>query len=135
MVVGRWGAPSGSNNGARRYFDGQIDYVSIASLEPFTAVLKSNSKKTNASSEEITEVTVFPNPTTGKLTIQVPDGLEGNLTWTLTSAIGTKVEEGRMEQATTFEMDISHLYEGTYILNLVNNDLGVVSKMITLRLK
>ena len=97
--------------------------------------MKSNSKKTNASSEEITEVTVFPNPTTGKLTIQVPDGLEGNLTWTLTSAIGTKVEEGRMEQATTFEMDISHLYEGTYILNLVNNDLGVVSKMITLRLK
>lgn len=130
MVLGRWGDASGGSNGDRRYFDGRIDYVSVASLNGLSVVLKSTGKSTPSQEEKAFKI--FPNPTTGKITIQLPDNVSGNLTWKLNTTIGTIVEQGSMENASTFELDISHLYEGSYILNIVNNDLGTVSKMITL---
>ena len=75
-------------------------------------------------------IAVFPNPSTGMLTIETPPTSESVWTMTLTNSAGQTLMEQSLEQSQQ-TIDASHLPKGVYFMRL-QSEQGVVTKRVVL---
>jgi hypothetical protein len=75
---------------------------------------------------------LFPNPSSEKITIQLPH--EGKGRWLLTDISGKIIKQSNIENnSTTFDIDVNDIANGTYFLSVEINDIISSSKMVIVR--
>ena len=79
------------------------------------------------------QISVFPNPTSGPLTITIDDAIsldKDNCYYTLTSMDGTQSITGKIT-GHVMSVEVSNLVPGTYLLSLeLNNQFQYVKKIV-----
>lgn len=66
------------------------------------------------------ELTVYPNPTTDKLTLEIPNFNEENISYELITLTGQLLETHEINESTT-ALVLKNYAQGTYLLKIVNN--------------
>jgi hypothetical protein len=86
-----------------------------------------------ATAEEISaSVSLVPNPTSGKLTLQLTEALKtGTVMWVF-DANGREVYSANANGSMSQELDLSHLANGLYVLQTVVNEM-VITKRIAIQ--
>ena len=69
---------------------------------------------------QVAPLTVYPNPATETLRIDVPVYMKGELYLHILNSMGEVVQALKMEDKRNFILDVSHLPKGTYLINLGN---------------
>ena len=75
------------------------------------------SSKTTDKITQNTELTIFPNPTTGFLNIEIEGGNINQFSYTLLDSVGKMLGENRLNN----QLDISHLQNGIYFIKVRND--------------
>jgi hypothetical protein len=75
---------------------------------------------------------LFPNPSSEKITIQLPH--EGKGRWLLTDISGKIIKQSNIENnSTSFDINVNDIANGTYFLSVEINDIISSSKMVIVR--
>lgn len=91
-----------------------------------------NCLPTGIDSEKIDgTLTIYPNPTEGEVSIQIPSTLKGsNVTVTLVNALGNVVNQFELNNVSEIEnLNLGNLPKGLYLLKL-NSDLGTYTSKV-----
>ena len=78
---------------------------------------------------------LFPNPTDGKVSLTVDEGLQGNAVIEVYNLLGERMSVknvGRLPKGGTINLDLSRLTPGLYIVKL-NTQEGIFSKKVSLK--
>ena len=76
------------------------------------------------------DLTVYPNPFTNELTIQLPENMKGNVTFKVTDLSGKTVYTQNRQNEKSFVFNGSSLAKGVYIVTVENNGKVVAKKVI-----
>jgi hypothetical protein len=114
---------------------GQGDYqVSIKDANGCTvetAVIHVSSVTATNNPDWISEVAVYPNPTTGNLTVVMPDELVGKpVLLSAYDQTGRKVFEQTSTQEKQLKLDLSKLATGMYYLRIQMDESQVIKKIV-----
>jgi hypothetical protein len=69
-------------------------------------------------------VSIFPNPTTERLNIQLPSAYAGNITLQLSAVDGKLISELKPAIASV-QLNVQGLPAGTYLISIVKQDGGL----------
>jgi hypothetical protein len=78
--------------------------------------------------EAVTDINIYPNPTSSKTTVELPHYNE-NTNWEIKNIHGKLLYTGKVNRH-IFELDLSYLPSGIYIFTLHNNDVSLTKKLI-----
>ena len=73
---------------------------------------------------------LFPNPTASKVNLTFGDAFKGDITLTLTDAIGRTIQVVKVKASENATLDLSTLANGNYMLTIASNDKVVTRKII-----
>ncbi len=73
---------------------------------------------------------IYPNPTTGKLILTVPQAQEDNISIYITDILGRRIFEKRDIKETAFAIDISGQDKGIYFIEVINGNETYAAKII-----
>lgn len=110
-----------------RVYDRVLTPQEIAAIYTAPSSATCNTVGTEESAST-TAISVYPNPTTSEVTIQAPN--QTLTTYTIINTAGQVVESGRLTNDYTLELH--HLPNGFYFLNLKNADGKDAQHKITL---
>ena len=77
-------------------------------------------------------ISVFPNPNSGSLTLDMINVQSGNYTMSIMNILGEEIyiESKEINGTSSTIMDLNHLSKGTYILKITNNEDVLTDKII-----
>lgn len=76
------------------------------------------------------EMTIYPNPTSGKIYIEIPT-LEGEFTVSILNTVGETVKTDYISNTTeTLSIDLSEMPEGYYFIKLENEDRSLIKRVV-----
>lgn len=78
---------------------------------------------------ESTEITLYPNPTSGIFYLDISNTPDKTMTYRISDATGKVVSESKMETSTT-SIDISQLPSGIYFISILINNREVVKRIV-----
>lgn len=78
----------------------------------------------------VLEVNVFPNPSSGKLFIRMEGSFGNDVSWRMCNLIGEELRSGRFTVAADQNLDISSLSRGIYFLKLTSGSCTTSVKVI-----
>ncbi len=73
---------------------------------------------------------LFPNPTTSKVNLNFGDAFKGDITLTLTDAIGRTIQVTKVKASENATIDLSNVANGNYMLTIASKDKIVIRKII-----
>ncbi|AFM04555.1 fibronectin type III domain-containing protein [Bernardetia litoralis DSM 6794] len=73
---------------------------------------------------------LFPNPTTSKVNLNFGDAFKGDITLTLTDAIGRTIQVTKVKASENATIDLSKVANGNYMLTIASDDKVVTRKII-----
>lgn len=73
---------------------------------------------------------LFPNPTASKVNVAFGDAFKGDITLTLTDAIGRSIQVVKVKATENAILDLSAVANGTYMLTIASKDKVVTRKII-----
>jgi len=80
------------------------------------------------------DITVFPNPSSDLIAIQIGGLVKDDLSIRLTDLTGRVVKEATINKGSTIAyFDVQTVYEGTYIVHIANGQNVTTEKIIILR--
>ncbi|WP_428654834.1 metallophosphoesterase [Runella sp.] len=84
--------------------------------------------------EEENKIRIFPNPVQTKIKVEVNELQSRTISWELVTIDGKMAKEGnvRRSQRSNFEIDVTELPSGTYILRILMGEQPIVRKLIKL---
>jgi hypothetical protein len=73
---------------------------------------------------------LFPNPTASKVNLAFGDAFKGEITLTLTDAIGRTIQVVKVKATENATIDLSSVANGSYMLTIASEDKVVTRKII-----
>ena len=82
------------------------------------------------------KVNIFPNPATDLIAIQIGGLVQDNLQVNLFDLSGKLIQKGMINTGSTMTyFDVQSLYEGTYIIQIINGGNITAKKVVVMRPK
>jgi chitodextrinase len=97
---------------------------SYGQVEDYTINITSVAKESETSRSIISEIKIFPNPTTALLNVT---SVSENATYRVYNMLGQMVMNGKLSNGS---VDVSNINEGNYILEVTNKDTTTVKQFI-----
>jgi hypothetical protein len=117
-VMVNWNVQSECSINSVLFYSYKIEGDSV--LIPYCAIASNTITSRNKLSEAIS---VFPNPTTGYLTVEYNSNVPGNIKFEIYNSSGMKVFETSdilKKSNNQHQLDLRHLLSGTYFLKIIN---------------
>ncbi len=83
----------------------------------------------NSVAENYFQVKVFPNPTTGKCKVSLPN-LQGSYSLLILDNFGKVLIEGDNKDSRLVELDLSNFSKGIYLLQIITGEQTYFEKII-----
>ncbi len=83
-----------------------------------------------SSLNNFTDVTVFPNPSTGKIILNTREHASGELTVEIINSVGTLIYSEKVPALNNFEIDLDESSPGLYFVRIISGDLTSVKKIV-----
>ncbi|MFK7971913.1 MAG: YHYH protein, partial [Bacteroidia bacterium] len=114
-------------------FYGNYENRKVETVDETTTVF-TGATSISASDFNALNISVFPNPSTDLIAVQINDLVRENMEVTLTDLSGKQIATSRIEAGTTIAyFDVQTVYEGTYLITISNGKNKLTKKVTILR--
>ena len=83
---------------------------------------------------DVTGFTIYPNPSTNQVTVEIPAGLQNNTELVISDNMGQVVQRFQVNpELLIHQIDVSRFIPGVYLFTLLNNQISETQRVIVLR--
>ncbi|NQY07863.1 MAG: T9SS type A sorting domain-containing protein, partial [Flavobacteriaceae bacterium] len=91
---------------------------------------KDIAEETGGSIQQDFEVLIYPNPTTGRVTVELPYGDSSSTSLAVYDMIGNRLYQSEVIQTNQSSLDLSQYPSGIYFIKVITEKGTVIKKVI-----